>query len=72
MKNTKERGPCVVYGESGCGKTSVMAKTATDVSIELFVAKQNIRKKCFIKGVQLVVRSICVSCLTFSWVITYE
>ncbi|CAF3724767.1 unnamed protein product [Rotaria socialis] len=31
VKNNKEYRPCVVYGESGCGKTSVLAKTATEV-----------------------------------------
>ncbi len=31
VKNNKERRPCVVYGDSGCGKTSVLAKTATEV-----------------------------------------
>ena len=33
MKNKRERRPCVVYGASGCGKTSVLAKTATEVTL---------------------------------------
>ncbi|UJR16165.1 hypothetical protein I4U23_003075 [Adineta vaga] len=31
VKNKKECRPCVVHGHSGCGKTSVLAKTATEV-----------------------------------------
>ncbi|CAF4750594.1 unnamed protein product [Rotaria sp. Silwood1] len=31
VKNNIECRPCVVYGESGCGKTSVIAKTATEI-----------------------------------------
>ncbi|CAF4641417.1 unnamed protein product [Rotaria sp. Silwood2] len=31
IKNDKENRPCVVYGASGCGKTSVLAKAATEV-----------------------------------------
>ncbi len=33
MKNKKEYQPCIVYGDSGCGKTSVLAKTATEVRL---------------------------------------
>jgi Cdc6-like AAA superfamily ATPase len=31
IKNEKENRPCIVYGASGCGKTSVLAKAATEV-----------------------------------------
>ncbi|CAF4090255.1 unnamed protein product [Adineta steineri] len=31
VKSKEEHRPCVVYGHSGCGKTSVLAKTATEV-----------------------------------------
>ncbi|CAF2516523.1 unnamed protein product [Rotaria sp. Silwood2] len=31
VKDNIEYRPCVVYGESGCGKTSVIAKTATEI-----------------------------------------
>ncbi|CAF2768681.1 unnamed protein product [Rotaria sp. Silwood2] len=30
IKNEKENRPCIVYGASGCGKTSVLAKAATE------------------------------------------
>ena len=32
VKNNNERRPCIVYGASGCGKTSILAKAATEVS----------------------------------------
>ncbi|CAF1483609.1 unnamed protein product, partial [Rotaria sp. Silwood1] len=31
IKNNREHQPCVIYGDSGCGKTSVLAKTAIEV-----------------------------------------
>jgi len=33
IKNDKENRPCIVYGASGCGKTSVLAKAAIEVCI---------------------------------------
>jgi Cdc6-like AAA superfamily ATPase len=33
IKNDQENRPCIVYGASGCGKTSVLAKVATEVRI---------------------------------------
>ncbi|CAF0861282.1 unnamed protein product [Rotaria sordida] len=31
IKNNREHQPCVLYGDSGCGKTSVLAKTAIEI-----------------------------------------
>jgi Cdc6-like AAA superfamily ATPase len=41
IKHKDERRPCVVYGASGCGKTSVLAKVAHQVSND--VASDSLR-----------------------------
>ena len=33
INNTYEDRPCIVYGASGCGKTSVLAKAANEVRL---------------------------------------
>jgi DNA replication protein DnaC len=49
IKNDRENRPCIVYGASGCGKTSVLAKVATEVCIHhisilfLFTINENLQ-----------------------------
>ena len=40
VTNDAEHRPCIVYGASGCGKTSIIAKTAIEVYIKFLTLIQ--------------------------------